>query len=108
MHFSRKVIIWLSAFLGTILVASLLLAASLNLVALPGKGEQVALGPSEESAGPRLTTTAKVVHPRQDARLTVTVRQLLTVEPLFEADLAGRGCRRRPPGSEKHRRPGLA
>jgi multidrug resistance efflux pump len=102
MHLSRKVIIWSCGILGMVLVASILVAASLNMVSLSGKGEQVALrGSSADGAGNGQVTTAKVVHPRQDARLTVTVRQLVTIEPLFEADLRAQvaGVVRRVPKS---------
>src|SRR5437899_3292885 len=56
---------------------------------LPGTGNKEGNRPApaadEEEGGPE--TPIKAIHPRQDAALTVSVEQILSVEPLFQADL---------------------
>jgi multidrug resistance efflux pump len=101
MRFSRKVLIWACGILGVVLVGGFLLTASLSRGSTSGKGEETAERDSSREREASGSKTAKVVHPRQDARLTVTVRQLLTVEPLFEADLRAQvaGVVRRVPKS---------
>jgi multidrug resistance efflux pump len=94
---SRKVLFLALGILSVILIGSFLFASGFTMGPKSGNGES---NPSYEGSK-EAVPTAKVIHPRRDAVLTVTVKQLLSVEPLFQADLRAQvaGVVRRVPRS---------
>jgi multidrug resistance efflux pump len=86
MALSSKRWIVASATGGILLVAAIVLFAA---GVLPGRGRggerPRPVTVDEDEDGPETPLTG--VHPRRDASLTVSVQQILSVEPLFEADV---------------------
>ena len=85
---SRKRTIWVIGVIAAVAVSAVLVAVV--LAARPkeqnkGTLEAQARADEREKSGP--TTSVKAVHPHKDASLRVTVQQLLSVEPFFEAEI---------------------
>lgn len=105
---SRKGLIWALG-TGAVALASIGLVVFL-VAARPGDGKDVpqAQERADEQDQSNAPIRVKATHPRKDASLRVTVRQLLSVEPFFETELRSQvaGVVRRVPksiGARVHR-----